>query len=155
MATSAVPSEMAARLRLSATRLHRRLRREAGVELTPSQISALAAVDIHGPLTLGALAEHEGVAPPSITKVLAILEHDGLVARACDPTDRRVSHVSTTPKGSALVALSRQRKTAWLTGRISELTPKQRQRLADALDVLDALVLNDTGLKETGQKDSR
>jgi DNA-binding MarR family transcriptional regulator len=141
---TAVPAEMAARLRLSSTRLHRQLRREAGLAVTPSQISALAAIHNHGPLTLGALADHEGVAPPSITKVLAILEHDGLVVRTPAPTDRRVNFVATTPKGSALVAESRRRKTAWLSGRIRELTPDQRQRLADALDVLDALTQKDS-----------
>jgi DNA-binding MarR family transcriptional regulator len=142
-ASNVVPAEMAARLRLSSTRLHRQLRREAGVALTPSQISALAAIHNHGPLTLGALAEHEGVAPPSITKVLAILEDDELVARAPDPADRRVSYVTITSKGAALVAESRRRKTAWLSARIRELTPDQRQRLADALDVLDALTQKD------------
>jgi DNA-binding MarR family transcriptional regulator len=130
---------MAARLRLSSTRLHRQLRREAGVALTPSQMSALATIDRLGAVTLGALAEHEGVAPPSITKVLALLEADGFVVREPDPADRRVNYVSATPKGSALVAESRRRKTAWLTGRIRELTADQRQRLADALDVLDDL----------------
>jgi DNA-binding MarR family transcriptional regulator len=132
--------EMAARLRLSSTRLHRALRRESGVLLSPSQMSALAAIDTHGPITLGALAEHEGVAPPSITKVIAVLEEDGYVSRTPDPNDRRVNFVATTPQGSALVAESRRRKTAWLTGRIRELTAEQRQRLADALDVIDDLV---------------
>jgi DNA-binding MarR family transcriptional regulator len=140
------PAEMAARLRIASTRLHRQLRREAGVALTPSQISALAAVHTHGPMTLGALAEHEGVAPPSITKVLAILEQDGLVERTSEPTDRRVTYVATTARGSALVGESRRRKTAWLSGRIRELSPEQRQRLADALDVLDALTEREASL---------
>jgi DNA-binding MarR family transcriptional regulator len=131
--------EMAARLRLSSTRLHRALRRESGVLLSPSQMSALASIDTHGPITLGALAEHEGVAPPSITKVIAVLEDDGYVSRTPDPNDRRVNFVATTPKGSELVAESRRRKTAWLTGRIRELTADQRQRLHDALDVIDEL----------------
>ena len=135
--------EMAARLRLSSTRLHRALRRESGVLLSPSQMSALAAIDTHGPITLGALAEHEGVAPPSITKVIAVLEDDGFVARTPDANDRRVNFVSTTPKGSDLVDESRRRKTAWLTGRLRELTSEQRQRLADALDVLDELTTKD------------
>src|SRR4051794_23475019 len=52
-------AEIAAQLRLSATRLHRRLRQEAGSGLSPSQGSALAAIGKLGPLTLGALAEHE------------------------------------------------------------------------------------------------
>lgn len=136
--------EMAARLRLSATRLHRALRRESGVLLSPSQMSALAAIDTHGPITLGALAEHEGVAPPSITKVIAVLEDDGYVARTPDPNDRRVNFVATTAKGTELVAESRRRKTAWLTGRLRELTADQRQRLADALDVIDELVKKDS-----------
>lgn len=131
--------EVAARLRLSATRLHRRLRRHAGDALTPSQTSALAAIDVHGPLTLGALADHEGVSAPSVTKVLAILEDDGLVQRAPDPADRRVNYVSVTPKGAALVEESRRRKTAWLTERVRELDADQRRALAEALDVLDAL----------------
>jgi DNA-binding MarR family transcriptional regulator len=131
--------EMAARLRLSSTRLHRALRRESGVLLSPSQMSALAAIDTHGPITLGALADHEGVAPPSITKVIGVLEDDGYVTRTPDPNDRRVSFVATTAKGTELVAESRRRKTAWLTSRLRELTTDERQRLHDALDVLEEL----------------
>jgi DNA-binding MarR family transcriptional regulator len=132
-------AEVAARLRLSATRLARRLRQEAGIGLTPSQLSALATIDNHGPLTLGSLADREQVAPPSITKVVTKLEADGLLERSPDPTDRRVSHVRTTPAGAALVAESRRRKTAWLTDRIRELSDEDRAHLAGALDVLDRL----------------
>ena len=130
---------MAARLRLSNTRLHRALRREAHIDLTPSQMSALATINRLGPLTLGALAEQEGVAPPSITKILAILEDDGLVTRTPDPADRRVNYVTATRKGSELVEESRRRKTAWLTDRIRDLSAEQRRRLADALDVIEDL----------------
>jgi DNA-binding MarR family transcriptional regulator len=132
-------AELAASLRLSATRLARRLRQEADAGLTPSQLSALAVIENHGPLTLGALAEHERVAPPSITKVVGKLEADGLVTRTADAGDRRVARVATSEKGAALIAESRRRKTAWLTGRINQLDPAQQQRLADALDVLDEL----------------
>ena len=136
-------AEVAARLRLSATRLARRLRKEAGSGLSPSQGSALAAVHNHGPLTLGALAEYERVAPPTITKVVAFLEGEGLVVRAADPKDRRVSRVTTTKAGNALVAESRRRKTAWLAQKISDLPPEEQARLADALDVLDHLYSQD------------
>src|SRR6266446_3570880 len=83
--------EIAARLRLSATRLARLLRQQ----------SALAVIANHGPLTLGALAEHERVAPPSITKVVTKLEADGLVIRSPDPGDRRVCRVAISPQGTA------------------------------------------------------
>ena len=137
---SLTAAEIAARLRLSTTRLARQLRQESGAGLTPSQLSALAVISNHGPLTLGALAEHERVAPPSITKVVSKLECDGLVTRAPDPADRRVCRVAISPEGSALLEESRRRKTAWLTARISELDPDRQRRLADALDVLDELI---------------
>ncbi len=136
-------AETAARLRLSATRLARRLRREADSGFTPSQLSALAVVYNHGPLTLGALAEHERVAPPSITKVVAKLEADGLLARTADPTDGRVSRVTATATGRALIEESRRRKTTWLTERIRQLDPQAQAKLADALDALDQLVTMD------------
>lgn len=133
------PAEMAARLRLSSTRLARRLRHEAGAGLTPSMLSALAVLDRHGPMTLGALAEHEQVAPPSITKVVHRLEADGLVERTADDADRRVTWVAPSAAGSALVAESRRRKTAWLAGRIQSLDEDGQRRLAAALDVLEEL----------------
>ena len=55
--------EIAARLRLSATRLARILRQQADSGLTPSQLTALATVAREGPLTLGALADIEHVDP--------------------------------------------------------------------------------------------
>src|SRR3954464_15305110 len=94
--TTAAP-EIAARLRLSATRLARRLRQESGAGLSPSQQSALAVIANHGPLTLGALAEHTRAAPPSITKVVSKLECDGLVTRSPDPADRRICRVAISP----------------------------------------------------------
>lgn len=133
------PAEIAARLRLSSTRLARRLRQESGSGHTPSQMSALSSIYRHGPLTLGALAEHERVAPPSITKIAAKLEADGLIERTTSPTDGRVHLVAATRAGRALIAESRRRKTTWLTGRVQDLTPDEQARLADALDVLDRL----------------
>ena len=137
--TNVAAPEIASRLRLSATRLARRLRQESGAGLSPSQQSALAVIFNHGPLTLGALAEHERVAPPSITKVVSKLESDGLVIRTPDSVDRRVCRVAISPEGASLLEESRRRKTLWLTARITDLDPERQRRLADALDVLDEL----------------
>lgn len=130
---------LAARLRLGATRLARILRREADTGLSPSQLSALATVEIHGPMTLGALADHENVAPPSITKVVNILDAQGLVSRQAGATDRRVAMVTITAEGNRLLDESRRRKNQWLAARISKLDADQKARLADALDVIEVL----------------
>ena len=137
--TRLADAEIAASLRLSATRLARRLRQEAHSGLSPSLQSALATIYHHGPLTLGALAEREAVAPPSITKVVAKLEAQQLVQRTPDPTDRRFSHVQTTPEGDAFVAEDRRRRTAWLAAQVADLPEDDKRRLVDALDVLDVL----------------
>jgi DNA-binding MarR family transcriptional regulator len=133
--------EIAGRLRLTATRLARKLRQEAQTGLTPSQLSALTTVERHGPVTLGALAEHEQVAPPSVTRVVAKLEADGFLTRQPDPDDGRVTRVVVTAKGRNLLGTSRRRKTEWLTTRLDDLGPEERARLADALDTLDALTV--------------
>ena len=130
---------IAARLRLSTTRLARQLRREADAALTPSQQSALATVERNGPLTLGTLAELERVAPPSVTKVVAKLEAAGLVSRRLDERDRRVAWITVTAAGAQRLAQVRQRKNAWLAAQVRKLDDDQRRRLADALDVLDEL----------------
>ena len=137
--TTTNPAALAGRLRLSATRLARILRRQADIGLSPSQLTALATIEHHGPMTLGALAEHERVAPPSITKAVAKLEASGLVRRVPDPTDGRVVLVSTTSDGGDLLAESRRRKDAWLAARLAQLDPDRRARLAAALDVIEEL----------------
>jgi DNA-binding MarR family transcriptional regulator len=131
--------DIAGRLRISATRLARRLRQEAQTGLSPSQLSALTAVERHGPVTLGELADHERVAPPTTTRVVAKLEEQDLVLRQRDPDDRRITRVVITTEGRTLLNASRRRKTTWLTTRLGDLDAQDRARLADALDVLDEL----------------
>ncbi len=136
--------DVASRLRLSATRLARQLRQQSGIGLTPTQLSALAAVHRDGPLTLGALAEEERVAPPTITKVIGKLEERGLVAKQIDAEDRRVCRVATTPAGETLLDEIRDRKDAWLINRLAALEPNERKRLAAALDALDLLTTKES-----------
>jgi len=130
---------IAGRLRLSATRLARQLRQESNAGLTPSQLSALSTIERHGRLTLGALAEQERVAPPSITKMVAKMEAAGFVARALDPNDRRVAWVALTPTGEQSLTGIRWRRDAWLAARLAELNETDRRRISDALDALDSL----------------
>src|ERR671918_1111392 len=95
--TPVTPPDLASRLRLDISRMARRLRQEAGAELSPSQTAALATIERHGPLTPSELAERERVQRPTVTRVLARLEEDELIVRAGDPTDRRSSLVTISP----------------------------------------------------------
>jgi DNA-binding MarR family transcriptional regulator len=138
--TTKTSSELAARLRLVVTRLSRQLRQRAEIGISPTQMSALAAIERHGSMTLGELAAHERVQPPSITAVVSRLEDQGLVERRPDPGDRRVARVEVTRDGHKLVARSRSRKDAELDRRLGALTDDERATLADATAILERLV---------------
>jgi DNA-binding MarR family transcriptional regulator len=134
--------ETAARLRLVTARLARQLRQQAAGGLSPSQQSALASIDRHGPLTLGTLARVEQVAPPTITKVVAKLEEEGLVGRQVDGKDRRVVRVEITAAGRRRQAHTRQRRNAWLARRLRALHTTDTtalRHLEAALPLLEAL----------------
>lgn len=133
-------TELASRLRLAVMRLGRKLRRHIGGDLTPSQVSALASLERQGPMTLGELSGVENVRPPTLTKVVAALEEQGLVARSTDPTDRRVARVAATAQGSALLAESRSRINAYLAARLHALPADDVAALARAVELLERLV---------------
>jgi DNA-binding MarR family transcriptional regulator len=133
----------AERLRLASTRLARILRRETHTGLTPTQVAALATLQRRGPVPLGALAEAERISAPTATKVVDKLARAGLVERRAHPEDRRVSLVAVTPAGHDLLTATRRHKTAWLATRLAALDPADRDRLLDAVEVLERLVAPD------------
>jgi DNA-binding MarR family transcriptional regulator len=141
---SAESVEVAARLRLAIARTARRLRQEAGVELSPSLAAALATVERHGPLTPSELAERERVQRPTATRIVGRLADAGLVERTADPADGRVSLVSATPKGSALVRRLRGRKNAYLARRLRDLEPQEIATLDRAAEILERLLERDS-----------
>jgi DNA-binding MarR family transcriptional regulator len=132
--------ELTSRLRMVVARLSRRLRRESNEGATPSQLAALATIERHGPITLGDLAGHERVRPPTMTRIVAGLEDTELVRREIDPTDRRVARVTITPAGSRLLARSRTRKDAFLASLLEHLDPDELAVVERAVPILERLI---------------
>jgi DNA-binding MarR family transcriptional regulator len=127
------------RLRVALARLSRRLRRHEMAGLTPTQLAALATVEQAGPLRLGDLAAAEGIAPSTLTRLVAVLEELGYVRRDADPKDARASTLAITVEGHETMERLRAENSALLTQRVMLLTPQQRTALADALPALEAL----------------
>ncbi|MBA9003366.1 MarR family winged helix-turn-helix transcriptional regulator [Thermomonospora cellulosilytica] len=140
---------LAEELRIAVARLSRRLRSvsaaagPAGPDEAPrptlSQFSVLAVLDRHHAMTPRELADHEKVQPPSMTRVIAALEEQDLVARTPHPTDGRQVVLRLTERGAALLAEERRRKEAWLSQRLRELSPEERAILRRAAPILDKL----------------
>jgi DNA-binding MarR family transcriptional regulator len=133
-------TDLADRLHSAALHLLRRLRREDDASGLPApQLSALSVIVFGGPITLGDLARAEQVRPPTISKVVAILEAQSLVEREVDTGDRRVTRVRATARGTKLLLDGRQRRVAALVASLSALPARDRALLARALPVLEKI----------------
>jgi DNA-binding MarR family transcriptional regulator len=140
MPPTATDTALASTLRLSVMRLARRMRAQrAETSLTLSQLAALATLDRHGALTPGELAAHEKVQPPSMTRLLSVLEDKALVTRAPHPTDGRQALMTISPDGLALLREDRRRRDAWLAQRMRALDSDEIEVLRRAAGILDKL----------------
>jgi DNA-binding MarR family transcriptional regulator len=111
--------------------------------LTPSQASALSCVERHGSMTFGELSAAENVRPPTLTRVVAALEEQGLVTRRVDASDRRVARLEVTPEGSRLLAANRSRTDAYLARRLRALPPADVAIVEQAVATLERLLETD------------
>jgi DNA-binding MarR family transcriptional regulator len=124
---------------MAITRLGRLLRQQDQGGLSQSLLSALAATEARGPMTLGELAAYEQVAPPTVTKLVERLEGLGYVTRAQDPSDRRVHRISPTAAGRAQLEINRTLRTAWLAERLAALPADELVDVEAVLHVLEHL----------------
>lgn len=120
-------------------RLMRMLRREAPAPVGPGSLAALVTLSRYGSLRLGDLAAREGVAPPTLTRMIAALEEAGYVTRRQDPGDRRAVQVSLTVDGSRLVAEVTQLRAEVFRQRMTAMPDDARAALEAALPALRTL----------------
>ncbi len=134
-------SGLASELRLSVARLSRRLRaeREPDNPLSVAALSALGVVFREGECTIGALAAHERVQPPSMTRTVNCLVEDGFLVRRPHETDGRQVLVNLTDKGREVLLADRRRRDAWLARRLREMTPDERDLLRRAAPLIQRL----------------
>jgi DNA-binding MarR family transcriptional regulator len=132
---------LASRLRLAVVRLNRRLRAQREVEAvaTLTQLSAMASLHRHGPMSPGELAARERVRPPSMTRVVAALVECGFVDRSPHPTDGRQTVVALTETGRDYVDAEVTARERWLDARLGELSADERDVLCRAADIIDRI----------------
>lgn len=140
MAKRVTSAQLARSLRDALTRLNRRVRQARPVgDITATQLSALTSLELAGAMTPRELADIERVQPPTMTKIVAKLEERGLVQRTPHPTDGRQVILSATADGRAVLTLHERARDEWLTRRLAELTPEERDALRHAAEILDKI----------------
>ena len=135
-----VATEIADELHSAAIHLLRRLRvrdRESGIG--PAQLSALSVLVFGGPRSLGELADAEQVRPPTMSRIVAGLEHSRLVRRHATEDGRRV-RLQATPKGVNLMCEGRKRRVESLAKALASLPENDQEQLRGALQLLEQVV---------------
>ena len=136
---------LASELRLSVMRLRRRLSNERHPDnpLSMGAMAVLGCLFRNGDITVGELASHERVQPPSMTRTVNALADGGYVVRRAHETDGRQVVVVLSDQGRATVLADRARRDAWLAQRLSGLSADERRTLRRAAPILERLANSD------------
>ncbi len=85
----------------------------------------------------------------AVSQLVERLVQSGLVERVEDPRDRRVRRLQLTAAGQALVDQAVAARERWLESVLDRLSPEERERIAEALDLLTEAARRGEG-DETG-----
>jgi DNA-binding MarR family transcriptional regulator len=108
----------------------------ATAPLSPRHVAALEHL-LAGPVTVTELASRLGLTLPTVSGVLADLDHAGFIERHADPADRRRTIVQVIPARASLVS-------EWLDGAarplarvLDQLSPREQEAFLKAMDLLE------------------
>jgi len=140
--TSPDSRETARDLNSGAIHLLRSLRRvDKQSGLTAARLSALSVLVYGGPTPLGRLARLEGVASPTMTRIVDGLEGLSLARRAAHPDTGRVVLVTATDSGVELMDASAERRLDVIVGAFDQLQESDRETLRAAAPLLRRLAV--------------
>jgi DNA-binding MarR family transcriptional regulator len=125
-------------LHSAAIHLLRRVRKEderAGV--SPGRLSALSVLVFAGPMRLTDLARAEQVQPPTMTRIVAGLEAQGLVRRRAVSGDARAVMLEATRRGATVMHEGRARRVARLAAALRTLPARDLDALGRAAALLE------------------
>ncbi len=104
-----------------------------------SEAGILARLE-EAPRRIGALAEAESLAQPTVTLIVQRLEQLGLVTRQPDPADGRATLISLTPAGHAKLVQVRAAYRAFLRERLGRLPDNDLEALVRSLAAMTDLI---------------
>ncbi len=114
-----------------------RRHRQAGLSVPQFRILVLLNRQAHASLTC--ICEHLGCTAPTASRLVTGLVRLGLIERCTSADDRRQIALALTPRGQAALQASRQATVLHLSRPVAELSPRQRQVVVEAMDLLRPL----------------
>ena|SRR5438105_12496987 len=133
-AVSADPTAIANRLRPALLRLNRELRREIhSLGVNGGQVTLLIQIGREPGIGVNELAARERMSAPGMSKAIGRLEAAGLLRRT-ELADKRRVGLELTDEGERVLASVKRRRTAWLADRLRGLTPRELDKIDDAIE---------------------
>jgi len=134
--------ELADRLHSAAIHLLRRLRiQDLASGIGPAKLSALSVLVFSGrPLTLAELASAEQVKNPTMSRLIAAMEHERLVRITRAKEDARSILISPTPRGKALLLAGKKRRVESLARALSQCDQPDLDDLEKSAELLNQVI---------------
>lgn len=127
------PVAVANALHSASVHLLRRVRQEdERTGVSPGRLSALSVLVFGGPMRLTDLARAEQVKPPTMTRIVAALEDQGLVRRRAATDDARATILEATSRGTKVLKAGRRRRVSRLARALRGLSTEELELLARA-----------------------
>jgi DNA-binding MarR family transcriptional regulator len=135
-------SDAADRIHSAAIHLLRRVREvDEWMEITPARASALSVLVFGGSRTLTELAQAEQVTGATMSRLVTAMEAEGLVRREPHENDARAVRLHATAKARRILEKGRARRTEFLDSLFAGLTPREREIVRQAAELVDRAVL--------------
>ena len=112
------------------------LRKHGAREVSVPQFRTLVYLSRHGGTSLSEVAEHIGLALPSMSVLVDGLVVRGLVVRETHPEDRRRITLGLTERGRRAFRVAHEATTSYLEDKLGQLSASERAKVIDAMQVL-------------------
>ncbi len=122
------------------------MRRHRGADLTIPQFRTLIFLQRSPGAALHQVAEHLGLTPPTVSKMINGLVKRNLMERPDSTADRRRVELRLTPRGIALIDRVRGETVAKFAERLENLSQAEREKMISSLESL-RMVLQSGGKK--------
>ncbi|HET7145870.1 MAG TPA: MarR family transcriptional regulator [Gaiellaceae bacterium] len=139
---------MSSDVRHAADRIHsasihvlRRVSREdAAAGVSAARLSALSVLVFGGARTVSELAAAERVKVPTMSRLVAAMEAEGLVRRVPHGSDARAVVLHATAKGRRVLGRARELRLSLLESLLAGASPREVEVVREAAEIIDRLV---------------
>ena len=114
------------------------MRKHRAPGLSVPQFRTLAFTERAGGTSLGGVAEHLGLTPPSTCKIVDGLQSRALITRMQSPEDRRKVRLTITPEGKRALSDARKETQKSLAGILSSVAPEELRKIMQSMGPLRA-----------------